>query len=172
MKREDILRNPRYAGLIKRYHTWPTITTQTVGEHTWQVLRIYWQIFGPLPPEISTYILWHDAGELKTGDSPFPLKHDNPNLKKSLDWLEDEAVVSMGGPVSYKLEPVDNVRCKICDLIEMLEYGLDETMMGNRFAQPIVNDIARGITELLGQLDGMDQERVKSYLDKRTPKCT
>lgn len=156
MVRSALLASGRLAGQVRRYHTWPIINQQSVGEHSWQVLRIYFQIFGAvaLMPHITIWILWHDCGELVTGDPPYPFKAKNPEIKKAYDAAEDIAVKSMGG-FTPELSPHEKRKVKTCDLIDMLEYGQHEKMMGNQFAQPIIDDISNSIRAL--------------WLDKRSP---
>ena len=168
MKREQINQCARFAGQVERYHTWPVHREQSTGEHTWQVMRIWWQIWGPLSAWESTYLLWHDAGELVTGDLPFPVKSLNPKLKHTLDLLEAEAVEAMGGPPSRRLElsVVDVRRAKVCDLLEMWEFGLAEQGMGNSYAQPIVEDTLKAARKLLKELSGEDQKLVEAYVSK------
>jgi hypothetical protein len=169
--RSDILTNPRFAGEVERYHTWPTHRRQSVGEHTWQVFRIWFQIFGPLTPEESTYVLWHDAGELVLGDLPFPVKARNPGLKHVCDVIEAEALINMLG-----VDPLKGIstfqrkqKAKLCELIEMLEFGLSELAQGNRLAQPIIDDTREAITRLIAQLyDGNEKEvaaRACAYIE-------
>src|SRR6267154_1716536 len=88
MTRDQVLTSARHAGTVRRYHTWPFHHQQNIGEHSWQIARIYFQIWGPLPPEVSTYFIWHDAGELVLGDLPFPVKKNNPHLKRECDFIE------------------------------------------------------------------------------------
>lgn len=166
MKRADVLSTPYLAGRVARYHTWPTLHRQTVGEHTWNVLRIYWHLFGPLPPEVSTHIIWHDAGELRTGDPPFPVKAQNPDLKAVLDALEDEAVVAMGGPEHRSLPERERLRVKVCDLLEMTHFGLTEMQMGNTYARPIVDDTLAAVRALVPRLPDEDRARVEGYVSR------
>ena len=168
MKRELINQNARFAGQVERYHTWPVHRRQSIGEHTWQVMRIWWQIWGPLPEGVSTYLLWHDAGEQVVGDPPFPLKANNLELKLTLDHLEAEAVDAMGGP-SIKGPPTptyDRQRAKICDLLEMWEFGICELGMGNDYAKPIISGTLTAVRKLLTQLSGADQKLVEAYVHK------
>src|SRR4249920_1699779 len=144
MNRDQILSKARMAGEVQRYHTWPMHHRQTVGEHTWQVMRIYWQIWGPLTPELSTYFIWHDAGELACGDIPFPVKMNNRLLKTMMDGLEETAVEHMGG-MTLKLSNGLKVRARACDLIDMHECGRAELLMGNTFAQPIIDDTYKAL---------------------------
>jgi hypothetical protein len=164
MKRDQVLAAARLAGEVIRYHTWPMHHRQTVGEHTWQVMRIYWQIWGPLPPELSSFFIWHDAGELATGDIPFPVKSMNPLLKKEMDRLENKAMEHMGGMLPA-LDHTLKVRAKACDVIDMYECGKVEVSMGNKFAQPIVEDTFKALEKL--PLTPEDSMLIFKYLAKQ-----
>lgn len=169
MNRAKVLTNSYFAGRVTRYHTWPMHHNQTVGEHTFQVMRIWWHIWGPLSPEISTFILFHDAGELKTGDIPYPMKVRNPEIKKLFDAQEAQAVHDMGGRPSfvdglYELSQLDRTRVKICDSIDLWETGLVELQMGNKFATPIVEDGCMIIYDLAHTLDVELAQPVYDYL--------
>lgn len=175
MQRNQVTSDARLAGQVLRYHTWPVHHRQSIGEHTWQVMRIYWQIFGALSPQVSTYLLWHDAGELKVGDPPFPVKQDNPRLKRELDAMEGDAVYAMGGPgPEFWIDDAELLRCKLCDLLDMNELGRHELAQGNRFAQPIVDDTCTSIVKLLRRLSALDQLRVWTYVSTggRPQLCT
>ena len=43
------------------------------------------------PNQAAMYGIFHDASEIFTGDMPTPVKHFNPNFKKSFHQLEDRA---------------------------------------------------------------------------------
>lgn len=142
MIREDVLSNPRFGGAVRRYHTWPTLNVQTNADHTWNVMRIWWQLFGPLSSEESTYVIWHDVGEIRSGDLPFPVKRDHPALKDICGVIEAEALVGMFGrnPMKGVSTAEIKFKAKFCEMIEMCEFGLIELRQGNTFAEPIVND--------------------------------
>jgi hypothetical protein len=151
MNRSSVLSHPRLAGQVRRYHTWPVLHQQTVGEHSWQILRIYWQVFGPPPPEVTTYILWHDAGELVVGDPPFPVKAHSPILKAEYDRLEHMAVLTMGGPdLDAVVEALSywRARIKAADLLEMAEFGAHELALGNTYGRPIVDDTLEAVRRI------------------------
>lgn len=166
MKRKDVVQSARLAGCVKRYHTWPTLTTQTVAEHTWHVMRIWWALFGPPSREVTTYLLWHDAGELATGDVPYPVKKDEPEVGAIFCRIEKEAVRKMGGPydAALGLSERDRQRAKICDLLEMYEFGLQEARMGNSYAEPIVDAVKTDLIERVKKLTLEDADRVAWYL--------
>jgi len=127
-------------------------------------MRIWFQIWGSLPENVSTFILWHDAGELVTGDPPFPIKAKNPELKAIYDDLEAEAVHAMRGP-SGVLLPFDKLRAKCCDIVEMYKFGLVELNLGNRFAWPIVTDTYEEIKALSAKLPAEDYVKLHRYVE-------
>lgn len=129
----------RHAGGVERYHTWPTIRKQTVADHTYHVLRIFYQIFGPPSAEVTSYILFHDSPEVKYGDPPFPAKQNNPELKRVYTELEADYYGEMFGFDHVHLVTVDDkIKVKVCDLLEMWEFGVVELRMGNQYAVPII----------------------------------
>jgi hypothetical protein len=140
MKRADIVTSTRHAGNVKRYHTWPTLRGQTVAEHSWHVMRIFLELFPEeVTVEVLTYILYHDVAEVGTGDTPFPVKASRPDLKAIYDEMEADVLDNMG-VVMPDITSRQRTLIKICDLLEMWSWGLDEMMMGNLYAQPIVDD--------------------------------
>lgn len=165
MIREDVTGATRLAGLVERYHTWPTLTRQTVGEHTWQVMRIYHEIFGPMSPAVSSHILWHDAPEVTTGDPPFPIKARNPELKRVYDRLDGEWTRRHVGHLPT-IGDEERGRIKICDNLEMWEHGLHEMALGNTYAEPIVTDTLAAAREIAAVLGSVVEARVDAYISR------
>jgi len=168
MRAEDVTQSPRQAGLVKRYHTWPTLRTQTVAEHCWQVMRIYCELFGsPIEP-VWEYILHHDSGEVATGDVPFPVKRDNAVLAAEIHALEDAALAAMGVDISAKLPSGVKARIKFCDLLEMLEYCSDEVLMGNRFAEPMLRRLRAALAAYAPKVpvDEDQAARIDAHLER------
>lgn len=161
---ETVLKSPRLAGSVKRYHTWPTLQQQTNADHTYHVLRIYSQLFGAPSPEVTQYIIWHDAGEIRTGDLPYPVKSQNPAVKASILALEKDAISSMGG-IIVGLSEEEQRRAKLADLVEMLEFGLIETLMGNRFAEPVVSNMTGAVLALCAQGSDEDRKAVLLFIE-------
>jgi hypothetical protein len=166
--RSEVLMSLRMAGQVVRYHTWPMLRRETVAEHTWSVMRIYAQLFGvPDTPHVLMHILYHDVGEVQVGDIPFPVKRNNPDLKREMDRLEDDALSKMG--VEYFiLSPLEAWRVKVCDIMDMLEAGVQEMMMGNRYAQPIVDDTYGALVSMLADPESAagvgDSTTVRAYM--------
>lgn len=163
MSHDVVLKTPHFAGRVERYHAWPVLRKQTVGEHTWQCLRIYIQIFGNPPPTTATYLVFHDAGELVLGDLPYPVKRDNPALKKACNAVEVKGLAGMGVTLP-KLSLKEKARCKLCDCIEMLETGLIEYNMGNRWAAPIAVAMEERVEAVKWALSAAERRKVDKYL--------
>lgn len=146
--REKITSSRYMAGQVRRYHTWPTLRTQTVAEHCWRVTCIYLELFGLRSRNsVVYYCLHHDSGELYTGDIPFGAKSKVPGMRSAVDEGERAGLERMG-IVLPELLPDERLKVKLCDLLEMWEFGSVEMRMGNMLAQPVVwdtKDAALGI---------------------------
>jgi len=138
------------SGRVKRYNTWPTITSQTVGDHTWGVYHVYWRIFGLPPDRVALYIHLHDAEELVSGDNPFPMSRDFPSLRRAKDEMEAAARerLALPAPGDYGITDLERAQVKMCDLLEMMCFGMQEREMGNLLATPIVERTADAVLEL------------------------
>jgi hypothetical protein len=153
VNREAVEYSARTAGGVRRYHTWPVLRPQTVAEHTWHVMRIWWQVYGPMSPAVSSYLLLHDAGEGQAGDVQFGAKRRYPELKAILDRIESDQLQVIVGPdraldiVGLYVPDRDLLRAKACDLLEMAEFAADEMLMGNRLASPIWTTIEGALVE-------------------------
>lgn len=170
MTLDPVRSDPRRGGAVKRYHTWPTVQGQTVAEHSWNVLRILVTIWPEAPREAILYAEFHDTPEVATGDPPYPIKADNPDLKSGFDRLEHEAAEVMD--IAQHLCPDAHWRnrVKLCDVLEMWEFGLDEQALGSRFAGPIVRRMAELRIRLTRDFGLSDEEigRIRTYENSRT----
>jgi len=147
MKREEILSSRQLAGRVKRFHTWPVLHQQTVGEHSARVATIYVEVFGLPRAEVLYYCLHHDSGHMTSGDSPFPVKTTLPGMKHACDAAEKMGLDALGVELP-KLSKLEKRRVKICDLLEMYEFGVVELNMGNIYAIPIVRDTRETALEM------------------------
>lgn len=159
----------RLAGQVKRYHTWPTHRQQTVGEHTWQVLRIYSTIFGPPDPSLLLYILYHDCGELVTGDLPFPVKSENPVIGAAVHAMEDDAKQRLGGQWSTAI-PLDTRRAshiKVSELIEMAEEGFHEHALGSMYGWIVAARTLDKAYAMLDKFNVAEETLIRTYVVRR-----
>ena len=148
--------DPRIAGEISRYHTWRTIRTQSVGEHSWQLLRILTTIWPDAPRRLFMAALYHDVGEM-AGDIPWPGKRNDPDLKVKMDAAEarihDGMSTSWGMPARITNLPHFEERVlKLCDNLEMWEFGLVEQNMGNAYAAVVAMRMLLASSEILETL--------------------
>lgn len=159
----------RASGRVKRYATWPTIQEQTTGDHTWQVMRIYREIFGLPDPEMFEHMLLHDGGEVFAGDPPYPITTNYPDYDREHAKIEDHALSVIHNYDASTITELQKWRLKVCDLIEMCEFGLYEMRMGNTFGRPIYERTRAGVEKkLIDQPDGVTDEdiyNVKAYLE-------
>jgi 5'-deoxynucleotidase YfbR-like HD superfamily hydrolase len=157
---EQIVTSGRCALNIRRYHTWPGMRVQTVAEHTAHMMRIYWCIFGPMPSEVSTHILWHDAGEIQAGDGQFQAKRKYPELKVILDKIEDDTLYKIiqteaegkAGAADMTVLSRERVRIKATDLIEGFEFSAEELAQGNLYALPPARAYFHALKDLTARM--------------------
>lgn len=149
MKIEPVTLDPRRAGQVTRYHTWPRLREQSVGEHSWQVQRILLAVWPDAPRHLILHCMTHDVGESVSGDPPYPIKALNVDLKKACDRIEREAhwmmAVDWWLPSSVQLSDFEAYVFKLCEFIEMWEWGLFEMDLGNQHAQLVVERCVDGM---------------------------
>src|SRR5579859_4495261 len=158
------------AGQVQRYHAWPVLQVQSNAEHQWQVARIVLAIYPTAPTVLIRAALFHDNGEQSTGDLPFPTKSKDPALKVIIDNMEDLALheqAKWGLPGCTGLTTHEKNVLKFADLMEMMEKGLQERLMGNRFAELIVRRTYEQAVLRLEMLPGDVQQRARAYMQKR-----
>jgi len=118
-------------------------------------------IWPDAPARAAEFAVFHDSGELGAGDIPYPYKARHPALKEIISALEEESLSDQG----IRPQWVDDVwrwRIKTADLIEMLEKGMEETLMGNKFGIPVALAMDR---EIMARVRGhADEPEVTKYL--------
>ncbi len=125
------------AGEIKRYHTHPTIGTQSVAEHTCRVLDVLWYLTnGELSKELIFLALFHDRHEIETGDIPAITKWAHPELGTWLDELEKCWIEEMGLDPGWVTDEEKKL-LKQADMLELCLYARDQFLLGNRHARPL-----------------------------------
>jgi 5'-deoxynucleotidase YfbR-like HD superfamily hydrolase len=170
---DSIRKDIRLAGEVIRYHTWPHIRQQSIGEHTWQLTRIYLAVAGPRAAMSSlVYIQFHDVGEHWVGDAPFPIKKDNPILKAEHDRIEGDAATAMldywQHPVAEPISDDEHKLIKLCEFIEMWEWALEELMRGNLMAQLVQDRCWEALGKYLHDMEpGETLDRATKYVEIR-----
>lgn len=169
----DPREDPRLAGDVKRYHTWPVLQPQSVAEHSWNVARIVVAIWPFASQQLLQEALFHDVGEIRSGDAPFPVKAENPDLKATMDRIEDAARLDMlawGVPRRSRniLKPMEHVVLKVADMLEMMEKGMQECLMGNQFAKLIVLRTREWLEIKISEMEHCElRSNIISYMGRR-----
>jgi 5'-deoxynucleotidase len=126
------------------------------------------------PSRAALYGIFHDASEIFTGDMPTPVKHFNPNFKRSFHQLEDRArtkLLAMLPPeLAKEYEPLfffdheeEYVKLvKAADKIAALVKCIEEEKSGN-------NEFRRAGAEHLEQLSASPLAEVRYFLEKFLP---
>lgn len=169
----DITDDPRAALEIRRYHTWKVTHHQSVGEHTCQIMRIMLTIWPRCPRRLLVYAVTHDMGEM-CGDIPYPFKKMFPELKSGMLKAESELRMrqreTVGIPPSVSLSAQEQKFFKICEYIEMMEYGISEINMGNRYGDLIVqrmrDELSRAKMDEVIDHPGIPRA-IEEYVSKR-----
>lgn len=171
--REALNRDPRLAGDLVRYHTHPTIQQQTVAAHTWHAMRIYLELWGPMPPAVSTLLLLHDVGEAGggPGDISWGSKRRRPELKALADEMEREQLGQLGysgaiAAAELVSTKTDHRRIKLCDLLEMMEFSHKECMLGSRYGELVFVDMRDAALKLSAGTE--DDEAVLKFIKSTT----
>lgn len=126
------------------------------------------------PSRAAMYGIFHDASEIFTGDMPTPVKHFNPNFKRSFHQLEDKArrkLLAMLPPeLASEYEPLfffDNQEeyvhlVKAADKIAALTKCIEEGKSGNL-------EFRRAEAEHFEQLSASTLPEVTYFLEKLLP---
>ena len=126
------------------------------------------------PSRAAMYGIFHDASEIFTGDMPTPVKHFDPNLKKSFHQLEDKArrrLLAMLPPeLAKEYEPLfffddqeEYVQLvKAADKIAALAKCIEEGKSGN-------HEFRRAEAEHFEQLSAGVLPEVTYFLEKLLP---
>jgi 5'-deoxynucleotidase YfbR-like HD superfamily hydrolase len=152
----NLVEDPRAVGEARRYHTWAIHRDQSVGEHTWQVMRILLTVWPLAPRNVIVHALMHDGGEM-SGDIQYPFKRLFPELRAGADKAEDYVRnlqrKSIGAPESKPLSAFEKLVFKACDNLEMWEMGMREVNMGNNYAKIICTRMMRALGENLQSIE-------------------
>ncbi len=126
------------------------------------------------PSRAAMYGIFHDASEIFTGDMPTPVKHFNPNFKRSFHQLEDKArrkLLAMLPPeLAREYEPLfffDDQEAyvhlvKAADKIAALTKCIEESKSGN-------HEFRRAESEHFEQLSSSKLPEVIYFLEKLLP---
>ena len=107
------------AGRVLRYHAVPSVGSQNIAHHSWGVAVICLYLTGgKASSELLVEALMHDTAELFTGDIPFTVKRDRPDIKDTFDLMEDDAREAELLIPPQHLSDRDHALLKLADTLE------------------------------------------------------
>ena len=119
---------------VKRWHTEPTLHTQTVGEHTYGVVMLVLLLTGwEASRSLMIAAQLHDTAERQFGDVPGPTKRLS-GVKGQFDALEDAFMARLGAPAPT-LTDTEAKLLKMADNLEGALFCAFELRRGNREIQ-------------------------------------
>lgn len=110
-------------------------------------MRIYTERYGIPRGEVYAYMIYHDVAEVITGDIPFQIKRNMPQMKDASVAAEEYANYKLGLD-TFKLTQEEAHQVKVCDLLEMREYAEIELAYGNSLAWDIVQNIDAALNSM------------------------
>mgnify|MGYP000123094606 CR=1 FL=1 len=119
----------------RRYHTVPTLMTETVGHHSHGVAMIAHILMREHPlntynPLVIDAALLHDLAEHQIGDVPSPSKREF-GIADQINALEERLMRSSGFPIPA-LSTQDERILKLADIAQGALFCVQEMEMGNR----------------------------------------
>lgn len=178
-------KDPRVGLQLTRYHSWPRIREQSVGEHSAQVMRILLTVWPDAPRHLLVYALYHDIGEM-AGDVQYPFKSQDPLLKVRMDEAERQVTTGMNEEFpnsipNVLLSPFERAVFKLCEYVEMWEWGLHEMNLGNQYGRTVSMRMSTAKSAqyeaiLSGEVPAEEDERdawpalasnIKRYIERR-----
>lgn len=115
----------------RRYHTVPTLLTETVAHHSHGVALICHMLMSnrDYNPQVMWAALLHDMAEYRVGDVPSPSKREF-GISKMLDEFEARILRSEGFPMPA-LSVEDGRILKLADIAQGALFCIQEIKMGN-----------------------------------------
>lgn len=148
----------RQAGQVKRWHTELTLREQTISDHVYNVMRIFYWVWGPPTQEQFIELITHDIEEREMGDWPHWIAA-RPIINEIKDNLEHAIRDAAGIPQTETSNAV-----KICDWIEAIEFMVQEYELGNHGLRTKMEGLWAKIL-ILRDSGGIESiERVDRYL--------
>jgi 5'-deoxynucleotidase YfbR-like HD superfamily hydrolase len=142
----------RCGGAVKRWHAHPVHMQQTVASHSWGVAMVMKAIC--MPDKLSVPLLLaaleHDVAEGYTGDIPYQAKRTFPDLKAASLAAEDSINRELG-VMGATLTDYEQLMLKLCDMLELMWFALEERKLGNRNMGNVVPLGTEAVRHLLMQ---------------------
>lgn len=166
----DMEKSRYLAAQVKRYHVYPVLREQTIGEHSFNIIQIIDEIFfhHPSCARLMRAALHHDMGEIRSGDIPFGAKKSfSEATRAEIADVEEEGINNMKIKQPLLNKEEEDI-LKFCDLAEMWLFALQELAMGNRLAQPIRDATEAELNRRAVSLPHMYHTKVEMWRNRNT----
>lgn len=167
---------------IKRWGLMPSSREENVQEHSLQVAMIAHALAllenkrhgGNLDPEhIMAIAVYHETGEVITGDLVTPIKYFNEDIKKAyknIESIAEERMIEMlpedlKNEMKDLIQPKDDIEkkfVKAADKIAAYTKCLEEIRSGNR-------EFVKAAETLKGAIDNMNMPVVNEFMEEFIP---
>lgn len=119
------------SGMVERFHNIPTITRDTIGEHTYGVLWLVVLLSEPKLPSSQLFLaaLAHDTPEVNWGDITAPTKRI---LEISRDYKALEAITYRALGLKFDLTEEEEHILKLADYMDGMLHCCYERGLGNQ----------------------------------------
>jgi 5'-deoxynucleotidase YfbR-like HD superfamily hydrolase len=147
-------------------HTWPLVNEYLVGQHTWGLLANLLRMYPEASKTLIVHAVFHDSGELISGDSPAPLLRADPNVARAFETIQNTFVRAHIGKLP-DLTPTEKLLLEIADRLELIEFCCLEKSMGNGRVAAVYATGRLYATEALDQLKRINRrvhEEVFGYV--------
>lgn len=150
------------SGMVERYHNIPTITRDTIGEHTYGVLWLVVELYKPaLPPaHVLLGALAHDTPEVNWGDITAPTKR-LMGIKEAYAKLEDVSYAALD--ISVQLTAEEHRKIKMADTMDAMLHCCYERALGNQMVCEVIDTFYRWAREIAHP--GKELEMLEEIMD-------
>lgn len=145
MNNLDLLLETFRGGDVKRFHTHPTIGSQTVAEHSWGVCVVLMRLYPDCSMQLLQTAVTHDVTEAETGDIPFLVKRLHPEVKTVFDKIEHHQESILNIAHNCDLSDEDRRRLKVADYVESMIYCVRQAELGSRTMTMVVDRLASAL---------------------------
>jgi 5'-deoxynucleotidase len=169
---------------IRRWGLMHNTYPENIQEHSLRVAMIAHALavirnrvfHGHVDPErLAVLALYHDAGEVLTGDLPAPVKYFNPDIKSAYRAIEAVAAQRLFGMVPDELkpdyrpllfhdevDPLDRAIVKAADVLAAYAKCLEELSAGN-------HEFSKAEKVLRASVEALDLPEVRYFVDRFVP---
>lgn len=154
------VRSLRESGAVSRFHTQTMHKENNVAAHSWGVAMLIICLHDNPSKELIAAALFHDAGELISGDTPYTSKLLDSNLDASLKAIEKKFLIENGIDYEAYLTELEKAWLKACDMLDLIFTCTEEMDLGNNRIRSVYNN---GVSALRSRVE--TPKEVLSILD-------